>query len=154
MTDKFKIINDNEQIISLWNSSFGDCREDILYFIDNCKHKSVIGCCDGGKLVSMLVFVDCKINDKNFKYIYAACTSQQYRRCGYMTDLLAYTKTLSDNLVLIPADEALVTYYSDRGFVKKIPVELIKFNESDDIKEYLLEGCSLENPFALIYEGE
>jgi len=155
MSDSIRtVIENNEQIIHLWQDAFGDSREDIQYFMDNCKHKTIIGCFKNESLVSMLVFVDCKVNNEKCKYIYAACTKTEYRNSGMMTKLLDYTKTLSDRIVLIPADEQLVDYYRKREFDKKIPVDSIEFNESEDIKEYLLEGCELENPFAICYVGE
>lgn len=155
MSDNIRTVTENdEQIIFLWQEAFGDSRKDIEYFMDNCKHKSIIGCFDDQSLVSMLVFVDCKVNHEKYKYIYAACTQAESRKSGLMTKLLEYTKTLSDRIVLIPADEHLVSYYKKRKFDKIVPVESIEFNESDGIKEYLLAGCELENPFAICYVGE
>ncbi len=155
MSDSIKTVAENdEQVILLWQEAFADSREDILYFLDNCKHKSIIGCFKDECLVSMLVFVDCKVYGERYKYIYAACTKASYRKSGLMTRLIDFTKTLSDRIVLIPADEQLVDYYKHREFDNKVPIHSIKFNEIDSIKKYLLEGCMLKEPFAICYVGE
>lgn len=146
--------SNNEQVISLWQEAFGDSREDIEYFIHNCRHKSIIGYYIDDELVSMLFFVDCTVLNEEYKYIYAACTKNKYRSHGFMSELLEYTKKLSKRIVLIPADYSLVKYYEDRGFKQNIAVDAVLFNEIDEIKEYLLEGCELDTPFAMCYIGD
>lgn len=97
----------------------------------------------------MLFLVDCEINGEICKYIYAACTSKNARNLGYMSKLLEYSNSKYDNVILIPADDKLADYYLKRGFTHKININNILFNESEEIKEYLFEGCSLKKPFAL-----
>ena len=50
------------------------------------------------------------------------------------------------------ANDKLVTYYDKRGFKGRSEIKNIIFNESDDIKEYLLEGYELTKPLLSIYK--
>lgn len=143
----------NDEHIALWQQAFGDSREDVLFFLKNAKHISCLGLYDK-KLCSMLFLVDCEVNQKNYKYIYAACTDRNCRSNGYMSMLLNYAQANYSNIVLIPADDSLVNYYSERNFNHKVDIKNILFNECSEIKEYLFEGCSLETPFALAYMGD
>lgn len=142
-----------EQIVALWQQAFGDSREDILYFADNCKNKICLGYFDKGRLVSFLYLVDCVCNGKKSKYIYAACTLEAYRKRGCMSKLLDYCRREIGCFCLIPADEDLVDYYYKRGLTGRTEINNIVFEENEDIKEYLFEGCTLEKPFVMIYNG-
>lgn len=144
----------NDKIITLWQQAFGDKREDVIFFLKNAKNISCLCLYDNGNLCSMLFFVDCKVNDEDYKYIYAACTDNNFRSSGYMSQLLKYSQDNYKRILLIPADYSLVDYYSKRSFNHKADINNIIFNECDEIKEYLFEGCSLETPFALAYIGE
>jgi hypothetical protein len=144
----------NDSIISLWQKSFGDSREDVLYFLNECMHKSCLCLYDDNELLSMLFLVDCKVNDKEYKYIYAACTDDRARGNGYMSKLLEYSLKNYERVLLIPADDDLVNYYSKRNFVCKIDISNILFDEIEEIREYLFEGCELEKPFALANLGD
>lgn len=143
----------NEEHIALWQQAFGDSREDVLFFLENAKHIKCL-CLYDDRLCSMLFLVDCKVAENNYKYIYAACTDKICRNNGYMSMLLNYAQDNYNNVVLIPADDSLVSYYSERNFNYKVDISSILFNECDEIKEYLFEGCTLENPFALAYIGD
>lgn len=151
MSNIIETKNYNEQIIELWQKSFGDSREDVLFFLKNCKN--CICVCDN-EYMSMLFLVDCKIDGFSFKYVYAACTDVKHRKSGLMSHLLNYCKDKYKSIALIPADESLVDYYSKRGFDGKLDASKIIFNEIEQIQEYLLEGCSLDEPFAMLYKGE
>ncbi len=150
--DKIIVTRDyNGEIIELWQDAFGDSREDVIFFLQNAKNINCLCFYNNTLLCSMLFLVDCKVKGVDFKYIYAACTSESARDKGYMSNLLTYCREKYNNLILIPADKDLVNYYSKRKFKHKIDIKDILFNERDEIKEYLFEGCSLENPFALAY---
>lgn len=145
----------DKSIIALWQEAFGDTEEDIQFFIDDCKNKSVLTLYDDNELCAMLFLVDADVNGNKYKYIYAACTFKKFRGKGYMTELLSYAVNAYHNVLLIPADSKLVTYYRKRNFDKIIEIDNIKFNECSEIKEYLFEGCSLDKPFALAFiKGE
>ncbi len=146
--------NFNDEIIKLWKEAFGDSIEDIRFFIDNCKNMSCLTLHNDGELCSMLFLVDAVALNKKYKYIYAACTFEKYKKLGYMSRLLEFSQNDIGNLLLIPADDKLVDFYSKRGFNHKIDINGIIFNECDEIKDYLFEGCRLKEPFALAFMGE
>lgn len=145
---------DDEAIISLWREAFGDTRDDIQFFLDCCEYKTVLLYYCDEALAGMLFLVDAVVNGKKAKYIYAACTDKKYRRKGIMTELLDFAKSCYSDIILIPADEELVKYYRNRGFINKVDIDTIAFDECEDIIEYLFEGCGLNEPFALEYKGE
>lgn len=155
MKDKIEFFcNKNEDVISLWQEAFGDSREDIEYFLNNCKNKTAVGFFEDEKLVSMLFLVDCNVDNTPSKYIYAACTLNSYKKQGIMSKLLSFTQSNFKSIVLIPADESLVGFYKKRGFSKAAGLENLIFDETESIKEYLLEGCELEKPFLLWFKKE
>lgn len=140
------------EVINLWKHSFGDTDEEILFFLNKCKNYECVGYFDKSVLVSMLFLVDCKIDDNNYKYIYAACTDENYRRKGAMTNLLNFCKTQYNKFVLIPGNDNLVDYYSSRGFKNFCTVDKLIFNQFNEIKEYLLDGYNLTCPKTMICE--
>ncbi len=141
----------DKSIIALWQEAFGDTEEDVQFFLENCRNKSVLTVSDNNELCAMLFLVDAAVNGTEYKYIYAACTFKKYRRKGYMSALLKYAVTAYKNILLIPADDALVNYYRKRDFNRIVDINKIKFNECSEIQEYLFEGCSLKEPFALAF---
>lgn len=142
-----KEITNKEAIIDLWQEAFGDTKEEILFFLENCKNKKCLGYFENGSLLSMLFLVKCSFG----YYIYAACTKKQARNTGAMSALLDYCKNSYRHLCLIPANEPLISYYKKRGFIKKAPLSSLEFEETKEICAYLLEGCELKQPFILIY---
>ena len=147
-----KFFDDKNLIIPLWHEAFGDSEEEILFFLKNCKHMKCLGYFDKDKLSSMLFLIDCKANNESYKYIYAACTYKNKRGRGDMSALLNYCKDEFNSVCLIPGDESLVDFYLKRGFNIKLDLNKIRFDESEEIKEYLFDGCSLEKPFILAYK--
>lgn len=140
-------------IVSLWKNVFGDTEEEILFFIENAKNADCLALYKEKKIASMLFLVDCSINGKEGKYIYAACTKKEFEGRGLMTKLLDASKKFDyDFLCLIPASDSLVDFYNKRGFDMKAEIDALSFNQSDEIKEYLLEGFSLTEPQVLICE--
>lgn len=141
----------DKSILALWQEAFGDTEEDVRFFIDNCKNKSVLTLSVNNELCAMLFLVDSAVKGAEYKYIYAACTFKKHRGKGYMSALLRYAANAYHNVLLIPADNELVWYYKKRDFNRIIEINDIKFNECSEIKEYLFEGCSLKEPFALAF---
>ena len=80
----------SEDIINLWQASFGDSREDIEFFLRECKNKKCVCLYNNSRLLSMLFLVDCRVSDREFVYIYAACTDKSAQGKGYMSRLLNY----------------------------------------------------------------
>ncbi len=144
-----------EAIISLWQEAFGDTKEEIEFFIDNVNNAECLNISDGDELLAMLYFVECYINGREGRYIYAACTAERHRNEGLMTALLHNAeKHCSNYICLIPATESLADFYIKRGFTEKADISELQFFQSDEIKEYLLEGFSLQHPVILIKELE
>ena len=152
-----KITDDREQIISLWSAVFGDSREDIEFFLDECKNYSCLGFFVGETLASMLFLVDCKYSQYNGQYVYAVCTAEKYRKQGYSSSLISEAKKqMSDFLWLIPANDGLFEFYAKHDFETKLFSEgnfenKIEFDESNEIIEYLYEGSDYEFPKGMIY---
>lgn len=114
-----------KSIVSLWNECFGDDREYIDFFIDNCDNKTCLGHIENGALDSMLFLLNGQVNEFSCKYIYAACTAERARGNGLMGSLLEYTKEFCrsldiDYIFLVPGEESLYSYYSRFGFVTKM----------------------------------
>lgn len=145
--------DDEESIVSLWQQAFGDSKEDILFFLKNCKNKKCLAFTEEKTLYSMLFLVDCTLNGKPSKYVYAACTDKNFKNQGYMSALLDFCKENYSSVCLIPANNDLVGYYYNRGFNKEQPTNKLYFNENKEICEYLFEGCTLEKPFVMQYIG-
>lgn len=153
MADIFETNGFGGDVESLWQQAFGDSREDIRFFLIECTNKLCVCLRDGQELLSMLFLVDCTVNGEQFKYIYAACTNRRHKKQGYMTQLLEYCTGRYRRVVLIPADSGLAEYYFKRNFIHKIDINDILFNESSEIKDFLMDGCLLEEPYALAAYG-
>ncbi len=110
-----------ESIIALWHECFGDDREYIEFFLDNCPEKC-LGIVADGSLVSMLFLLDGFIEEFRTAYIYAACTAEKYRRRGYISRLIEYSEIYCaenkyDAVFLVPAEESLYSFYEKFGFI-------------------------------------
>ena len=141
------------QIISLWAEVFGDSEEEVSFFIKNLKNGKCLAYFENDAMVSMLYLVDCCIEKKKGKYIYAACTSKKNEGMGLMTSLIEFASKLeTDYLCLIPATDSLVDFYQKRGFTESAEISSLEFDEIEEIKEYLFEGYKLSNPKVMIYE--
>lgn len=145
-----RFIDNQNDIIKCWQEAFGDSKEDILFFINNVKDSKCLALYNEEKIASMLYLVKCNLG----YYIYAACTLNRYRSCGYMTELLNFCKNKFDRLCLIPANEGLIEYYRKRGFENETEIDNLKFNQIKEIDEYLFDGCNLEQPIVLIYRKD
>lgn len=144
-------IIDKKEIIPIWQDAFGDSVEDIVFFADNVQNAKCFGYYNDGELASMLYFVPCMVDSVCAHYIYAACTLSKYKGNGYMTEILNYCKENFDYICLIPANEGLIDFYNKRNFTFKHDLSSLKFNQINEICQYLTEGCTLNNPFLLVY---
>ena len=151
-----KFTDDREQIISLWSAVFGDSREDIEFFLNNCKNKSCLGFFVDEVLVSMFFLVECNYAEYKGQYIYAVCTAEEHRKKGYSSKLIREAKKqMNDFLWLIPASAELFGFYEKHEFETKLFSEgdfeyNIEFDECDEIAEYLYEGSDYEVPKGMI----
>ncbi len=145
-------LKDINAIIALWRAAFHDSEEEIRFFTENVRDAVCLAYYAEDKAVSMLYLVDCKVNGKDGGYVYAACTDKAYQRRGIMAELLDYCQGLKPFICLIPADEHLVKYYQKLGFTTIHKIDEIAFSQSNDILEYLFDGCRLATPILLSTE--
>lgn len=133
-----QIINTSEYregVISLWQSCFGDKREYIEFFLDECPH-TCIGIISDNVPVSMLFLLNGVIDKFRAAYIYAACTDEKFRCRGYMAQLIEFTKKYCavnnyESLFLVPAEESLYEYYSKFGFISSFEKSVYDVYVSD-----------------------
>lgn len=150
-----KFTDDINQIAEIWIEAFGDSFEDIKFFADNLSNGKCLGYFTDSKLVSMLYLIDCNLDGKPNKYVYAACTLREFRGNGYMKSLLDYIKENYNNVCLIPANESLISYYQNNDLTQFSSVNNLIFDECADlVEDYLYEGCELKNPIVQFYKGE
>lgn len=113
---------DREQIISLWNTCFGDEREYIEFYLDNrFTNDNMLVVFEDNKLVSMASFLSAEITINgekiSAKYVYAVATHPKYRKRGLAAEILNRAKEKYQcPLILQPVDEALEQYYEKLGF--------------------------------------
>lgn len=130
------IINSAEHradIIALWQEAFGDEKEYIEFFLDECPDKICVGTTENGKLVSVLFLLNGKLCNLSCKYLYAACTLKECRGRGLMGELISFAKDYCRNngvdlIFLVPGEESLYSYYERFGFVTKMMRSEICFN--------------------------
>lgn len=118
--------DDYPELVSLWQTVFGDKTEIIDFFLNNAVSEGDIYAEKvDGKIVSAFYLVDAGLvignETKNVKYLYAAATLPDYRKQGIMSRMIKYASELSaqkgfDAVVLCPADEKLYGYYEKLGF--------------------------------------
>lgn len=110
-------------VIELWQECFGDTKEYVEFFLNNCpQYTCITYYADSDKPVAMLFLLDGFLNNRKCKYLYAACTSVNYRRQGIMERLIEYSKKYAFDdgaagIFLVPANENLYSYYSKFGFI-------------------------------------
>jgi ribosomal protein S18 acetylase RimI-like enzyme len=136
---------EKQSVISLWQECFGDSKEYVEFFLDNCPHYTCIAYYADNKLVSMLFLLNGYLNSMECKYLYAACTSSEYRRQGIMEKLIDYSKEFAlkcgaCGIFLVPANEKLYSYYSKFGFISSFLKKEVK------ITEYNNKTCMTCNP--------
>lgn len=142
-----------EDVFHLWQEAFGDSKEEISFFINNCQDYRIIGNYYNGVLASMLFLVNCKVEEVDCKYIYVACTLEDFKKLGLMTELLEKCKEKYSFISLIPANESLVDFYEKRGFKTHLSLKSLAFEQTDEISDYLISGCELEKPHLLCYRN-
>ncbi len=119
--------DDYDELISLWQTVFGDNKETIRYFFENAVETGDIFAEKiNGRIVSAFYLVNATLitgnNENNVKYLYAAATLPEYRKQGIMSRMIKYAAEYvkqknADYIALCPADESLYDYYGKLGFV-------------------------------------
>lgn len=117
---------DREGIIALWQEAFGDSREAVELFLDNCcLPQNTFVAEENGKIASMLFLLDGKIKvaDNLLKayYLYAAATLKELRGKGIMAQMLKEAEKLAqdrgvDLICLKPAEKSLYDFYKKHGY--------------------------------------
>lgn len=132
--------DDLNDIVVLWNEAFGDSEDDIKFFLDSRYiPENAVVCETDGRIVSALFLLDgmMHINGKDYSsyYLYAACTSKDFRGKGIMSDMLGFTKSLSVSrnkqfIILKPGEESLYGYYEKFGYKSVFTKKTIKINDN------------------------
>ena len=127
-----------EAVIDLWMASFGDTREYVEFFLDDCSRFDCVEYFIEDKLVSMLFLLEGKLAGVKCKYLYAACTHKDFRRRGLMEELIEYTKSYCkqknySSIFLVPANKKLYSYYAKFGFISSFNKKSLIVKSSDCI---------------------
>lgn len=119
--------DDYPDLVSLWQTVFGDKTEIIDFFLNNSVWEGDIYAEKiNGRIVSAFYLVDALLvkgnEKKRVKYLYAAATLPEFRKQGIMSNMIKYAYEFSaqkgyEAIVLCPADEELYGYYERAGFV-------------------------------------
>ena len=111
---------DLEQIVKIWNASFGDSREFILSLAENCRliENGVCAETDGKGRAFMFAFDGLEFFGRKASYIYALCTQSEYRRKGMGRAVAIYAaqqanKRGAELVFLRPGDKKLADWYSN-----------------------------------------
>lgn len=167
--------SDIKDIIFLWNEAFGDSQEEIMFFINNkYKPENTLVFEDNSKIVSMLFLLEgeMKINNNRYPsyYLYAACTLNDCRGKGYMSQLLGFAKKTAYNrgyyfICLLPANKSLYEYYKKYGYKPLFKKKILSISSENITNKSDLSnsGCSdlfqlRENAFKnidmFVWDGE
>lgn len=135
MTEVINIKERKEEIITLWQEAFGDSREYIEFFLNECPDIACLGNTTDGQLASMLFLLNGNIGQYPCKYLYAACTLKQFRNRGLMGELIEYSKKYCvekgfDFIFLVPGEEKLYSYYENFGFEPKFQKSVYNFTSN------------------------
>ncbi len=135
--------NDIKGIVSLWNEAFGDSEAEILFFLKNkFKPENTIVFENNGCIASMLFLLEGKMCIKGVDYpsyyLYAACTSKEYRGRGLMASLLDFAKRTAKErniyfICLMPAEKSLFDFYGKHGYFSAFNKKVLELN-TDEIK--------------------
>lgn len=141
MIIRFSNPNDIQNIISLWQESFGDSERDIRFFLDyNYKPDNTLVIELDGKIVSMLFLLEgeLRINciDYPSYYLYAACTAESFREKGFMFKLLNEAASVAksrkkDFICLKPAEDSLYTFYEKNGYITAFNKKILTLQKSE-----------------------
>lgn len=116
---------DKEQIAAIWKQCFFDSDEYIqMYWNQRFNEDNMLVIYEDKKPVSMASFLPVRIviNGEfvDARYVYAVGTLPEYRGNGYAKEILMFgAKIYMEPLILQPADEKMVMYYSRLGFEPK-----------------------------------
>lgn len=144
---------------SMWKECFGDSDEFIdLHFSRKYVHNNTLIYFEGGEAAASLQMFPYEISfygkRLSFYYLAGLCTLPQYRKRGYMAQLLKYSHRVMKERdialsILVPAEEWLFGFYRKYGYEQvfeadgaTFPLKEILDNYSDNREAYN-EFCKL-----------
>ncbi len=119
------------QIRSLWLEAFADTPEErealSSFLIYHYSPEQMLSHEEQGQIVSMLHMIPFQTNIGRVSYIYAVATSKEYRGRGVAGSLLKQAEQIARKrgdmaLVLIPAGDGLIDFYSQHGYENSKPI--------------------------------
>lgn len=126
-----------EELIQIWQQSFGDRPEYIRMFLhENASRMKVIICEEDGKAVSasyLLPVWYVKDQDTREKcyYLYAAATLPDFRGQGCFARILHFIdQYIQEPVILVPASKELAGYYERQGFCVWLPEHICEVQEA------------------------
>lgn len=114
-------MTDRQKCTELYFEAFGDDGEFTVSlfngFFDCCHYIK-----EGETVAAMLFLLPCELvmgdTRLSARYLFAAATALSHRGKGCMTRLIEKCLSESDEFIFLkPADEGLIKFYADRGFV-------------------------------------
>lgn len=136
--------DDISGIVSLWNESFGDTAEEIMFFINN-KYlpENTLVAEENGEIASVLFLLDGKMCIRGIEYpsyyLYAACTLKKYRGRGFMAKLLEEAERIAalreiDFICLMPGEKSLFDFYEKFGYKTAFSRKVLSVDVGTDIE--------------------
>lgn len=116
------VISHIPQLKKLWKEAFGDDDKTIDNFFDTAFSLDRCMCTfDDNRVVAVLYWFDCTLDDVPVSYIYAVATDKEYRGRGLCRKLKEYThRHLADKgycgAVLVPGSAELFDFYGKLGY--------------------------------------
>lgn len=112
-----------EQLIIIWQESFGDSKEYVQNFFEqNKKHTKVVLCEKESQVVSATYLLPVSYMQKDSTilrcfYLYAAATLPTFRGQGCFSQILRFVNEhINAPVILVPASMRLADYYKKHGF--------------------------------------
>lgn len=149
---RFSYDSDREGIITLWQEAFGDLRKDIDFFLDSrYKPENTLVYDYDGKIASVLFLLDGEmhISGKDYPsyYLYAACTLNEFRGRGLMSELLAFARVTAEKrgryfICLKPAEESLFTFYEKHGYISAFSKKIVTFSDVSSSASIISDSLS------------
>lgn len=144
MIQRAHFMTDKEEIIRLWQQCFGDSRDYVEFFLENCPERNALFLYhEKDAVVGMMFLVPgmlvmsadavetekyaalreeqkIKYQEKVY-YLYALCVDENFRGRGIAEELLEFAKDFARQenaeVCLVPSTEKLRRYYAKRGFI-------------------------------------
>lgn len=117
---------DREQLQLLWQEAFGDSKEETaFYFTRRHRDENMLVFAVNGEIRGMLSLLPLQLvsgnTAVNARYVFAVATKKQFRGLGIAGLLLEEAHRFAaregcEATLLVPADEGLFHYYSQRGY--------------------------------------